>query len=96
MILLLNTARKLVWTIGDVIPQDTTLININKREVAFQVSIIPSPDQAKQSPKLTAGSDFTGVAIDKTALEVNVSDVDINFPKDPKYEFSKGYGQVQE
>jgi hypothetical protein len=91
-----KSTREVVWTIGDVIPQDTTLININKREVAFQVSIIPSPDQAKQSPKLTAGSDFTGVAIDKTALEVNVSDVDINFPKDPKYEFSKGYGQVQE
>jgi hypothetical protein len=69
---------------------------LNKKETAFQVELIPNPDQVKKSPTLADGLKFEGK--DGTGQDFSsiFGAVTTNLSKDPKYEVSKNYDIVVE
>jgi hypothetical protein len=88
--------REVVWAVGDMKKSTGDILTVNKKEIAIQVSIVPSPDQLRLSPALTKAVKFEAVGLDKVRILSDVANVNVNFYTDPKYEFSKSYGAVVE
>jgi hypothetical protein len=92
-----NKEQKTVtWNVANLQKATTTAFGISKKDTAIQVSILPSPDQARQAPSLTNGARFEATLPDKTNTSIQASDATINISTDPKYELGKGYESVGE
>ncbi len=91
-----KSKREISWKVGEIKALDSELATAIKKEIFVQVNIIPTPDQKRLSPKLTRGVKFEALSVDGKSIKTNIADVDIIFSKDPKYESSKGYGEVGE
>lgn len=88
--------RQIVWVVGEMRKSTGEILTVNKKEIAIRVSLLPSPDQLKLSPQLTKSAHFEAVGLDRTDIVSDITNVNINFYSDPKYEFSKSYGTVVE
>jgi hypothetical protein len=91
-----KNTREVVWTVGVIEKPTNNLVQLNKKETAFQVEIIPLPDHVKKSPNLVDSLKFEG--IDGTGQEFvsAFGAVTTNLSKDPKYEISKSWDIVTE
>lgn len=92
-----NASNKTVtWNVGNLSKATSTAFGISKRDTSIQVSILPSPDQARQAPLLTSAPRFEATLPDKTNLVISAPDASINISADPKYSLNKGYDSVSE
>ena len=92
-----NKEQKIIiWNVGNMNKATSTAFGVSKKDTSIQVSILPSPDQARQAPSLTNGSRFEATLPDKTTTTIQATDATINISTDPKYELGKGYESVGE
>ncbi len=91
-----KNTREVVWNVGTIEKPTNNLVQLNKKETAFQVEIIPLPDQVKKSPNLVDAIKFQGK--DGTGQDFNavINGVTTNLSKDSKYEVSKNWDIVVE
>ncbi len=88
--------RTVTWNIGNLSKATSTLLGINRKDSAIQVSILPSPDQVNTVPQLTKSAHFDSILNDKTNTSIPAPDATINISSDPKYVQGKGYESVGE
>jgi len=88
--------RIVTWNVGNLTKATSTAFGVSKKDTAIQVSFLPSPDQARNSPLLTTGARFEATLLDKGNLNIPANDASINISTDPKYQLGKGYESVSE
>ncbi len=91
-----RSERTVTWNIGSLGKATSTILGINRKDSAIQVSILPSPDQARTVPALTNNAHFEGILTDKSNYSVQAPDATINISADPKYVQNRGYESVEE
>ncbi len=88
--------KTITWNIGAMNKATSTAFGVSKKDTSVQLSILPSPDQARQAPALTASARFEATLPDKTETIIQAQDATINISADPKYELGKGYESIGE
>lgn len=88
--------RTVTWSVGSLNKATSTAFGISKKNTSIQVSILPTPDQARNAPLLTSGARFEATLPDKSILQLQATDATINISTDPKYVLGKGYESVSE
>jgi hypothetical protein len=88
--------KTITWNVGTLSKSTSTAFGVSQKDTSIQVTILPTPDQARNAPTLTNGARFEATQLDKTFINLTVPEATINISRDPKYELNKGYDSVGE
>jgi hypothetical protein len=85
-----------IWNVGTIEKPTNNLVQLNKKETAFQVEIIPIAAELKKSPTLLEQIRFEGVDGSGQDFTAESNAVTINISRDAKYEITKNMDVVVE